>query len=205
MSNVGKKRSRRKFLIGLAGLGLGAYLLYRLYPDALSFIPNMFSRSVDGNFDGSRTGSRGESQSSGSPIFEGVSVPEPPLNLATPYLRVSGDPSSMFFSGRDVYIKIVNEGNGPSLSGVLEVYRISKLDTAFVGDEWFNGGWIEDASLIYRARFKIHARRRLNLFFRLGDILDSLAYNYVFLVYDEAFDPRDIAIHEGNRKLIYVT
>ncbi len=205
-SDEGKPRkSRRKFLIGIAGLGLTAYLLYRYYPDILTLLPSELKEPDVSSPKPDKPpieGGGGEEPTVETPVYEGLEAPEPPAELATPYLRISKAGGSLSIIGDTVYLKIVNEGRGPCLSGVMELYRLPAL-AGFIPDEaWINGGWLEEAELIGRAEFMVNPRRNLNFWHRVSDVFDRIAYKYVAVVYDEAFDPRDYTLSDDNRKLI---
>ena len=198
------KKSRRKFLIGLAGLGAFAYILYRYYPDILTIIPKIDELGKDdGDTKPDEPGKPGDE----TPVFEGVEAPTPPLNLARPYLVIADlylvrTQIPGFRPERaNATLWVQNLGYSPSLSTVLEMYFIPRDSIPSSRDDaWLRGGWLDNARLIRRVNFQVYQRSTVRHYITYPDDAKDVRDAIIYLVYDEAYDPKDIDLISGGRK-----
>ncbi len=210
-SNKKAKKSRRKFLIGLAGLGAFAYILYRYYPDILTVIQKLGEPGEEGggsepSDEGSKPGGT-DGPGGEAPSFEGVVAPAPPINLARPYLVITDVfPIRILYPGggaerANAYVWVQNQGYSPSLSTVLEIYVIpGDSIPSDRDDDWLRGGWLENATLIERIRFQVFQRSTVKHYITFPNEARNVRDAIIYLVYDEAYDPRDTDLISGNRK-----
>ena len=198
------RKSRRKFLIGLAGLGAFAYILYRYYPDILTIIPKIDELGKDdGGTKPDEPGKLGDE----TRVFEGVEAPAPPVNLARPYLVITDlfpvrEEIPGFRPERSfTYLWIQNRGYSPSLSTVLEIYLVQRN---FIpperDDTWLRYGWMENAYLLEKRHFQVYPRSTVQHYITFPDMARNVMEGIIYLVYDEAYDPKETDLIAGERK-----
>ncbi len=198
------RKSRRKFLIGLAGMGAFAYILYRYYPDLLTLIQKLDESGKDaGDVKPDESGTPSDE----TPSFEGVVVSPPSVYMARPYLVITEVIPSIIMSPggyperSNTYVKIQNWGYSPSLSTVLEIYLVQRN---FIpperDDSWLRNGWMENAYLLEKRHFQIYPRSTVKHQITFPDIARNVMEGIIYLVYDEAFDPRETDLVAGQRK-----